>query len=79
MDDILLLEAIERYLNGEMNSEERAYFENLRKTTPEIDQMVVEHNMFIHQMDMYATRRNIKHSLYEVHTHLLERGDLNEG
>lgn len=79
MDDILLLEAIERYLNGEMNSEERAYFENLRKTTPEIDQMVVEHNMFIHQMDMYATRRNIKHSLHEVHVHLLERGDLNEG
>jgi serine protease Do len=79
MDDILLLEAIERYLNGEMNPEERAYFENLRKTTPEIDQMVVEHNMFLHEMDMYATRRNIKHSLHEVHAHLLERGDLNEG
>ena len=47
MDDILLLDAIERYLSGEMSAEERNYFENLRKTTPEIDQMVVEHNMFL--------------------------------
>lgn len=34
MDDILLLDAIERYLSGEMSPEERAYFENLRNTTP---------------------------------------------
>ena len=63
MDDILLLEAIERYLNGEMNPDERAYFEALRKKTPEIDQMVVEHNMFLHQMEYYTAHRNIKHTL----------------
>lgn len=57
MDDILLLEAIERYLSDDMSAEERTYFENLRKNTPEIDQMVVEHNMFLHQMDMYAAHR----------------------
>lgn len=79
MDDILLLDAIERYLNGEMNAEERGYFDKLRKNTPEIDQMVVEHNMFLHQMDIYATHRNIKHTLLEVHTNLLSRGDLTEG
>ena len=79
MDDILLLEAIERYLNDEMNSDERTYFETLRKNTPEIDQMVVEHNMFLHQMDYYVAHANIKHTLHDVHTHLLERGDLNEG
>ncbi len=79
MDDILLLEAIERYLNGEMNADERNYFETLRKNTPEIDQMVVEHNMFMHQMDYFVAHTNIRHTLHNVHSYLLERGDLNEG
>ncbi|BDQ11776.1 S1C family serine protease [Sediminibacterium sp. TEGAF015] len=79
MDDFLLLDAIERYLSGEMSAEERNYFENLRKTTPEIDQMVVEHNMFLHQIADYAANIQIKQTLHETHQHLLERGDLNEG
>lgn len=79
MDDILLLEAIERYLNDDMSVEEHTYFETLRKNTPEIDQMVVEHNMFLHQMDMYSAHRNLKHGLHEAHQNLLSRGDINEG
>lgn len=79
MDDILLLDAIERYLSGEMSPEERTYFENLRNTTPEIDQMVVEHNMFLHQIADYSANIQIKQTLHEVHQNLLERGDLNEG
>jgi serine protease Do len=79
MDDILLLEAIERYLSDDMSAEERTYFENLRKNTPEIDQMVVEHNMFLHQIGMYAAHRNLRHGLHEAHQHLLEKGDINEG
>lgn len=78
MDDILLLEAIENYLSGRMNAEEKAYFENLRKTTPEIDQMVVEHGMFLQQMDTYAAHRNLKHTLHETHTRLLDKGDITE-
>lgn len=79
MDDILLLEAIERYLSGDMNPAERTYFETLRKNTPEIDQMVVEHSMFLQQMDIYAVHRNIRQSLQTTHSKLLERGELNEG
>ena len=79
MDDILLLEAIERYLNGDMDAAERTYFETLRKNTPEIDQMVVEHSMFLHQMDIYSVHRNLKHSLQLTHAKLLERGEVNEG
>ena len=79
MDDILLLEAIERYLSGDMDAAERAYFEELRKNTPEIDQMVVEHGMFLHQMDFYAAHRTLKHSIHESHARLLARGDINEG
>jgi len=79
MDDILLLEAIERYLSGDMNAAERTYFEKLRKDTPEIDQMVVEHSMFLHQMDIYSVQRNLKQSLQATHARLLERGEVNEG
>ncbi len=79
MDDILLLEAIERYLIGDMNAAEREYFESLRKSTPEIDQMVVEHSMFLHQMEFYSAHRNLKNSLHEAHTKLLERGEVYEG
>jgi S1-C subfamily serine protease len=79
MDDIQLLEAIERYLGGDMGPEERTYFETLRKNTPEIDQMVVEHSMFLHQMDIYSVHRNLRQSLQNTHAKLLERGDVNEG
>ena len=78
MDDILLLEAIENYLSGRMSREEREYFENLRKTTPEVDQMVVEHGMFLQQMDTYAAHRNLKHSIHEAHIKLLEKGEISE-
>ncbi len=78
MDDMLLLEAIENYLAGKMSREERMYFENLRKTTPEIDQMVVEHSMFLQQMDTYAVHRNLKHALHDTHVKLLEKGEITE-
>jgi len=79
MEDILLLQAIERYLDGTMLPAEKAYFEQLRKNTPEIDQMVVEHNMFLHQMDMFSANKNLRNSLHETHTKLVERGDVYEG
>jgi serine protease Do len=79
MDDILLLEAIERYLAGDMDAAERAYFETLRKNTPEIDQMVVEHSMFLHQMDIYSVHQGLKQSFHATHARLLERGEINEG
>ena len=58
MDDIQLIEAIERYLNGEMSNTEMEQFESMRKSTPQIDQMVVEHSMFLHEMDAYSRRKN---------------------
>jgi S1-C subfamily serine protease len=79
MDDIQLLASIESYLAGEMSPTEVAVFEALRKKTPEIDQMVVEHKLFQHQMEDYAATFNIKHTLHEVHNRLLENGDVNEG
>ena len=56
MDDIQLQETIERYLTGDMSVEERTQFEAIRKATPEIDQMVIEHAMFLREMDIYVNR-----------------------
>ena len=79
MDDILLLQTIERYLSGKMLPEEKSFFEQHRKNVPEIDQMVVEHTMFLHQMEDYSANHNLKHSLHEVHDKLLSSGAINEG
>lgn len=77
MEDIQLLEAVERYIRGEMKPDERVHFELLRKTNPEVDQMVVEHTLFIHQMNEVGELRKFKSTLNEVHTDLAEKGMIN--
>jgi serine protease Do len=75
MDDIQLLEAIERYLAGEMSASEATQFEAIRKNTPEIDQMVVEHSMFLHEMDNYAGRKNFAQLSETTFNTLFEAGE----
>jgi serine protease Do len=77
MDDILLLDAVERYLRGEMSAEERTMLEDLRKTNPEVDQMVVEHTFFLNEVDQYGAIKNFKHSLIETETKLIDEGIIN--
>ena len=79
MEDLQLLDAIERYLNGTMLPEEKEYFLQLRRTTPEIDQMVVEHRLFLQQMGLYAEQKELMHSLNEVHDDLVAKGNIYEG
>ena len=50
MEDIKILETVERYIAGQMTPDERVYFEGLRKSNPEIDQAVVEHTFFLQQI-----------------------------
>ena len=78
MDDLLLIEAVERYLNGEMNPSEKSFFEDLRKKDPEVDQMVVEQLYFLQGMDKFGTRKSFKHSLQEVENKLLDEGFINK-
>jgi len=77
MDDIQLLEAIERYLAGDMSTQEMAQFESIRKKTPEIDQMVVEHEMFLHQMEQYAKRKNFAQLSKQTFDQLQQAGEWN--
>ena len=77
MDDILLLDAVERYLRGEMSAEERAMLEDLRKTNPEIDQMVVEHTFFLNEVEQFGAIKNFRHSLIEAEAKLTDEGVIN--
>lgn len=79
MDDILLLDTIERYLREELDTNEKSSFEQLRQNNSDVDQMVVEHGMFLHQITAYAENRDYKHNLYDIHRQLVETGDLDEG
>ena len=54
MDNIRLLEMVERYLSDEMSEEEKILFNELRRTNAEVDQMVVEHHFFINQLDRFG-------------------------
>ncbi|HPG11735.1 MAG TPA: trypsin-like peptidase domain-containing protein [Chitinophagaceae bacterium] len=76
MDDIKLLDTVERYIRGEMKPDERLQFENLRKTNAEVDQMVVEHTLFLQQLNHFGERKKLRSSLNEVHTDLSEQGKI---
>src|SRR5580765_4364278 len=78
MDERLILESIERYIRGEMLPEERKFFEDLRKTNPGIDQMVVEHTVFLHLIEKYGDRKNVKSTLQDVHNELFETGRIKQ-
>ena len=76
MDDIKLLEAVELYISGQMSPDDRVYFEQLRKSNPEIDQLVVEHTFFLQQMNRYDQTKAFKTLLNDTHTHLAETGGI---
>lgn len=74
MEDVKIIEAVERYITGQMSPDERVYFEQLRKTNPEVDQAVVEHTFFLQQMDRYDGIKGLKGILNDTHIHLAEKG-----
>ena len=78
MQDVQLLDAIERFLRGEMSPEEMASFEQLRKSNPEVDEKVVEHTMFLQQIDQFSEWKSFKSTLNDVHNQLLESGEIKE-
>ncbi len=74
MEDIKILEAVERYIGGQMSPDERVYFEQLRKNNPEVDQMVVEHTFFLQQLSSFDEGKKFKSLLNETHVDLAESG-----
>src|SRR4051812_43126431 len=76
MEDIQLLDAVERYIRGEMSGDEMAYFEQLRKSNADVDQLVVEHTIFLQQLNEYGDRKQFRASLHEAYNHLMETGEI---
>ena len=74
MDEILLIETVERYLRGEMDVKEKGFFEEIRKNNADIDQMVVEHTFLFNELNKQANIKAFKHSLHEVESKLTEEG-----
>jgi S1-C subfamily serine protease len=78
MEEINMLDSIERYIRGEMLPEERVFFEHLRKSSPSVDQMVVEHTIFLNRMNKYGERKQFQRVLEDVHGKLEQTGELSE-
>ncbi len=74
MDDILLLEAVERYLDGSMSASEKVLFETLRNKNADVDQLVVEHTYFLQGLDKYGSIKSFKNTLIAVENTLNEEG-----
>ncbi|KAA9037642.1 trypsin-like peptidase domain-containing protein [Ginsengibacter hankyongi] len=74
MDDTLLLDAVERYRNGEMSAQEITFFEELRKNNPEIDQLAAEHNFFLGELEKMSDLKAYRHNLNEVENKLTNEG-----
>lgn len=74
MEENILLDAIERYQNGEMSPEEKSYFEELRKQNSNIDEVAVEHLFFLEQFSKARKINSFKNTLNEVESKLESEG-----
>ena len=74
MEENLLLDAIERYRNGEMDNNEKVFFEELKKNNPEIDQVAAEHSFFLIELEKMSDEKALKHHLNEVQSKLINEG-----
>ncbi|MBK7089988.1 MAG: trypsin-like peptidase domain-containing protein [Chitinophagaceae bacterium] len=79
MEDTLLIDAVERFANGEMSVQEKTYFEDLRKNNPELDQAVVEYLFFMNEIQKHSKAKQFKNALHEVESKLLNEGFLTKG
>ena len=77
MDETLLIDATERFLNGQMGKEELAYFESLRASNPDVDQLVSEYIFFIREMEKYGDIKKLKHVMSDTFVKLTEEGKIN--
>ncbi|GAB2656109.1 hypothetical protein GCM10027036_06920 [Flavihumibacter cheonanensis] len=75
-EDMQLLEAVERYLNQQMSQEEKLHFEQLRASNPEVDHLVVEHQLFLQQMEHFGNRKQFQSTLNEIHNDLVTTGEI---
>jgi len=74
MEDNLLFDAIERYRNGQMDENEKLFFEELKKNNPEIDQVAAEHSFILAELESMSEQKRLMHTLNEVENKLMNEG-----
>lgn len=74
MEDSLLIDATERYVNGQMDANERIYFEELRKNNLELDQQIVEYIYFIKELEKFGDRKRLTHKINNASSLLSKQG-----
>lgn len=74
MEENLLFDAIERYRNGQMDENEKLFFEELKKNNSEIDQQVAEHSFFLDELERISEQKKLRHNLDEVESKLINEG-----
>jgi serine protease Do len=70
MSENLILELIDRYLNGDMTAAERAEFETLRKNDANVDSKVIEHKLFVGLIKQYGERVELEKRLDAIHSEI---------
>ncbi|MBE7176057.1 MAG: trypsin-like peptidase domain-containing protein [Mucilaginibacter polytrichastri] len=68
MNELEVLEMIERYLAGQMNDQERVAFEELRRNNPEIDLLVVEQTQFLNALKEFGNRNALAYKMEAIHS-----------
>jgi S1-C subfamily serine protease len=67
MNDLLLIQEIERYLEGEMSVSEKDAFETLRQSDPAIDRQVQEQQLMLQQLRANGQRRQLLDRMEAIH------------
>lgn len=67
MEDIILLENIERYLTGQMSETEHAFFEAYCTNNPEANKQVKEHKLFATYLNQYGQQKDFINQLHQIH------------
>lgn len=70
MNDIHLIQEIERYLDGEMSSPEREAFDVLRRSDSNIDRQVTEHQLLLQQFRANGQRKALLRKMEAIHAQL---------
>src|ERR1700677_1024227 len=76
MENNALLDSVERYIRGEMLPEEKRFFEHVRSTNPDVDQLVIEHTLFLKRFTQFGETARLKTELQSVHQQLSEEGGI---
>jgi S1-C subfamily serine protease len=61
-----------------MTPAEKYSFEELRQMDPDVDLMVVEHSLFMHQLEQFGDQKNFRSTLIDVHSDLAANGTIKE-